>query len=518
MRPASGQDAPFTLYNSGAGQFLDVRSTAGVYSFDAFNTSSNRTITAIGQVTGHERVQLVIRITATTAAFSINGEPMARVTYHLNGVAFAGFTPANLKMLEASSGRVCLRRLLIVNRAVADEDLDDFHVENRRYVIAAHPVSFYKEHSGALNCREPSIVVLDDGGSSGVATWIVFYTERSSASPNGESAARLGYRHFHYDRAANRLWSPQSSGLVFAQPSAWATGSGHMQSPCAYLRRSGAHAGRLYALWSQADGWTTVTGDAQIDLYPRNVWMKYSDDLGLTWNSAAKILDAGAAPGYILAGPNGNAVILASGRVCVPVYTPNGVAIAYTDDDVTWHLGSANTGAPTDRTPVEPTLALSPNGDLWLTSRLTVTSTGVDAQNQRGVFRSVNGGATLTYVETVPNYLGAAVGSSTAQLDAAGKIGTVGRIAHVRALTSSPSTPIRHGSRISFFEDSSFAPVDEFEPLREQRVWGYQDIAPLFGGDLLAWAGEVTLDGAINGRDSVHCGVIRPKRHAHPIA
>jgi hypothetical protein len=491
QRSADAMRVPYTKFHTGTSYtgFFDFyfgEDPAGVEAFAGFKGASDFHYIAMAESVACEkfstvggttyrnwiadkptdrRVQGCLRVKANDIASSVNG--FGECYDNRPGVG----TLDNV-FIGNGSHQVFLRRILIVPRALADDDLANFRFSgsgaDARY-LADKKVAKQGEVAGTLINREPSVEVLSDDTLRSVISVMFMQTCSTNLTGNPELPGRLVRNVFTFDKTTRRLTS-NTGQVVVQQQGSWAGGLGHTQGGKQIKVKSGAKKGRLLLLYTQLDSAAgTLTPDW------RRIYCKYSDDNGTTWSAPAIVYDPGS--GNFAVTCEGDYAEIATGtfagRIVVPFYVAGGCGVLYSDDKgTTWTAGTLiNAGS-------EPTVHLLPDGTtLVMTMRQ-------EAAPWRTYATSTNGGATWTASSNFVGFNGDKVSMSMVQNDPDGGQGLYGQQLLIGARISNPGV-VLYRSKFTVEEmiGATLTPSGAgFYPLGQIRATGYASAKRLSGG------------------------------------
>jgi hypothetical protein len=426
-----------------------------------------------------ERMEITVKLEATDHVMSVNGDPSAYIKHSVG-------MPTVEQLKIANSAPVFLRRLLMVPRAIDNDDVRTFRCSQltRNDVLDCVTVAEDSDPDVpniSMN-RAPSLCVLSDDGET--ADLLHFYCQKRSGSwHHTEAPMRIMQQKYRMTKSTGAITS-LTAAAVIQQQSGWATGDGHLQSPAAIRIPSGTYEGRLVMTFTGLEN-PTFSPDK------RSLYCMFNDADGdpTQWTTPTKIVAAASGQAYI-GEPSGCLLILPPTHtypnriITMMTVIPGGAQSVYSDNyGQTWTLGTlfAPVGVGVD----EMNIGLRPDGTLVGTYRRTVAPT-----TDRGWATSTDGGATWTDQGSISGYSVTAASAGLTQMDPTGLYGTYGKF----ALSHPASSVSRYGTEIHFFDDASMTVGDTYEPWPEAsdslRYFGYTSVKALFGGTHLALAVE----------------------------
>ena len=457
---------------------FEVVSATGVLSFSVNDGSTTKT-TNLRKLSASERVEWTMKLEANKHIASMNGDPPIQITT-------IGMT-ATTQLKVGGSAPTYLRRILIVNRAVARDDVRTWRyaagVQNG--VLGSHVAAWDTDPAFANTTmnREPLMCVLSDDGE--IADVLVTWMQKHDTGHHSEAPGRLMSRKYRFNKTNETLLA-LTPAAVIEQQSGWTIGEGHLQSPEVIRLPRGQFEGRLIMLYTALDN-----PDFSPDY--RNVYYTYNDSDGdpTEWATPRRILEA-ASGGFYIVEPTGACLLLPSTHSVAPNRLLFSMTIAgglagtiYSDDwGATWQQGTPFNppGVAIDET----NLTIWPDGTIVATARVT----GGAATTSRYWLTSTDGGVTFTSQGALPSYSYTACAAGIEQLDPTGIIGPYGKI----AISHPASAANRYGTQIDFATDSAMTFGSTYYPwpaTREGlRYFGYSTLKSLFGGTHLAFSVE----------------------------
>lgn len=259
------------------------------------------------------------------------------------------------------------------------------------------------------------------------ATGLIFFSQRRDVTgpdQTGENGQRLCCRSYTIVyQNGEPVDIVFGSIVVISQPAGtnndWTLGRGKHISPSAWITRAGQpNAGRINVIFmvlESNDGLQGTTNNSKYHLYKT-----FSDDLGATWSTPAKLFDASAAYTSLgiaapATGTTGWATASGNSIIRIPFGTyANRLIIAasilsgstrwyegciYSDDDgITWTIGSYTQTGTALALINEINITFTMNGDVVLYGRSEqgIDIAPYDFTRGRQVLRSTNGGQTFT--------------------------------------------------------------------------------------------------------------------------
>lgn len=376
--------------------------------------------------------------------------------------------------IGSDGGQIYLRRILLVPRALADDELRTWRYSgvgaDPRY-LADIKVARHAEAANTFICREPSVEILRDTDDYALISMSNMQRSSTANPSSGEAPARIVRATFRFDKNLHTLTNVTGQQVV-AQQASWASGLGHQQGPVQSKLIYGAKRGRLLLLYGQLD---TANGLLSPDW--RRIYCTYSDDNGATWAAPTMVYDPGSTK-FALPCGSGNPVQFTTGayagRVVVPIYSNSGCGVLYSNDNgVTWAAGTlTNAGA-------EPTVHMLPDGATLVMTMRQETSPW------RTYATSTNGGATWSVSSNMTLTEGTNVAMAVTQNDPEGGNGLYGEPLLVGARRSAPTYLIRSKLTIEALNGANLAVSgSQFTPIGQYRSTGYASAQPLSGGYL----------------------------------
>jgi hypothetical protein len=457
------------------------------------SVSGTLTNFVLGDFTRGARVEGTLRVDTNNHGGSVNG-------FGAGYDVRPGAPNLTDTTFGSQAGPLWLRRLMVIPRALEDGELERWKYSgdgrDARYlddvIVARHA-----EAADVLTQREPGLSKFYDRAdeAGGFVTWV----ERNiNTNPSHvELPCRIRGRSWTVDKTTGRI--TEGPDVTLVEPTDWATGKGHTQSPTIIKRTKGADKGRTWFLWTQLD-----TADGLISPDHRRIYAAYSDDNLATLSTPVVVYDRGPGTAVLLA-PSGDAVELPAdsahpGRLVVSFYAsdaPN-MGVLYCDaGSTTWTEGATATVSGAN----EPALALRPDGTMLMTIR-------TETPNQHYEAVISDGGETFGTAALIASGSFTNTALSLSQMDPDGEEGRYGKMLLVGARASSPFA--RSGFSVEELVGQPVVPSgSQFRPIGSTRMAGYAASLALSGGFLLAGY-EDSAGNSFNDRCSIRLMLLRP--------